>query len=553
MKNTLKLASLIFLFSISSCNLFELDEHLENPNEVGVSNLDVNLLMNQIQLDFGDFVAEANEPTMRITRQLAMTGGDQYSTAFQAQTFNTLWSRAYHDVLVQIQTLLDKTDGTGLTVHSGSARVLEAYTYLILTDLFGNVPFGEALDGAAGNFNPKADGGADVYRGCIALLDEAIALFGQANTATLSRDIYYGGAKAKWLALANTLKLRAYMNLRLTDSSAKGQIETLLAADLIDTDAEEFTYKYGTSDSPVRSRHPLYLDMYQPVAGAADNYIGTYFMRQAYNGKGVEDPRWRYCFFRQVGSIAKALQDEPDAVPCTIQPRPGHYQPTDDFCSFDPGFFGRDHGDATGTPPDSRAKTCVGVYPSGGSADLNNGDATFQKITQSGQGANGGGIQPIWMASFTDFLKAEAAITLKTPGDAGALMLSGVAKSIARVRAFATTKAQTLTAGLEPSEAAYTAEVTARWTAAADDAAKLAVTSREFYLATWGNGMEAYNLYRRTGLPGDMQPALQSGVGNFLYSLIYPAYFTNLNSTGVQKDATQINKVFWDNNGDICR
>ena len=121
-------------------------------------------------------------------------------------------------------------------------------------------------------------------------------------------------------------------------------------------------------------------------------------------------------------------------------------------------------------------------------------------------------------------------------------------------RAFAASKAQALTAGLEPSEAAYTAALTALWTAAgADKDMQLAVASKEFYIATWGNGIEAYNLYRRTGKPGDMQHTLAANPGAFVYSLIYPAYFVNLNSSGVQKTATAVNRVFWDNNTFLLR
>lgn len=551
MKNISKILLLAFVFAVSSCDsLTDLDANLENPNEVGLSNLDPNLLMNQVQLDFADFVAESNIPGMELSRMMSLTGGDVYQRAYQAQDHNDIWNRAYQDVLVQIETLLGKTDEAGLYVHSGAARVMKAYIALTLVDLFGDVPYSQALKGPDGNFNPATDGGRSIYDDAIATLDQAITDLGRTPAAGLSRDVYYGGSAAKWIAAANTLKLKAYMNLRLTDAGAKAKIEELLGKDLIDTDAEEFTYKYGTSDIPARSRHPQYRDMYKPQAGDADTYIGNYFMLAAYKQKDVEDPRWRYYFYRQVGSINKAIEDDPESIPCLISPRPSHYGPDQAWCAFDPGFFGRDHGNSDGVPPDTRAKTCVGVYPCGGRVDVNNGDDNYQVVTQQGQGGNGAGIQPIWMASFTEFLKAEAALTLGTTGDAKALMLSAIGKSVKRVRDFATAKGQVLPAGVEPSETDYLAAVDAAYSAAASDDARLDVMMKEFYITLWGNGIEGYNLYRRTGKPGDIQPMRAASPGNFLRSLLYPADFVNLNSSTQQKSNTGINKVFWDNNPD---
>lgn len=551
MNKLLKILPLSLLLFLGSCGLTELEEQLDNPNNVSVEDLDINLLSNKIQADFGDFITQVNEDAMQLCRMLALTGGDSYDVAYQSTDHNDIWERAYQDVLIQIETLLPFTDEAGFTVHSGSARVLKAYVMMSLVDLFGDVPYSEALLGV-GNFNPKPDDGSVIYKEAISILDRAISDLGTAPAAGATlRDIYYDGDATKWIALANTLKLKAQLNLSLTEgASATSAIESLLGADLIDTDDEEFTYKFGTSDIPSVSRHPLYLDMYQPVAGSAANYINNYYMLISYQQKGVEDPRWRYYYYRQVGSIDAALNDEPESIPCVISPRPSHYGPDQAWCAFDPGFFGRDHGNSDGIPPDNRAKTCVGVYPSGGRVDLNDGDPDFQVVTQQGQGANGGGIHPIWMANFTDFLKAEAALMLGTSGDDAALLEEGVRKSIARTHSFGAEKGQTVPADLIASTDDYVAKVNELYANASTTDAKLDVMMKEYLIALWGNGIEGYNMYRRTGKPSDMQPMRAANPGNFLYSLIYPADFVSLNSSATQKDATAVNKVFWDNNPD---
>ncbi|MEO6454953.1 MAG: hypothetical protein ABIN97_12805, partial [Ginsengibacter sp.] len=78
---------------------------------------------------------------------------------------------------------------------------------------------------------------------------------------------------------------------------------------------------------------------------------------------------------------------------------------------------------------------------------------------------------------------------------------------------------------------------------------KLNVIMKEWYLASWGNGVEPYNFYRRTGKPDNLQLALNPTPGSFIRSFFYPAVYANLNNTATQKATTGV-KVFWDTNPD---
>jgi hypothetical protein len=179
--------------------------------------------------------------------------------------------------------------------------------------------------------------------------------------------------------------------------------------------------------------------------------------------------------------------------------------------------------------------------------DTNTSNANYFAPTQQGQGANGAGIEPIWMASFTDFLLAEAALELSTTGEPRDLLISGVRKSINRVRSWSNSKGQTLAAGVEPSQAIYEAIIGANYDAANNNTERLDIIAKEYYIALWGNGVEAYNLYRRTGMPLNMQPTRAINGGSFYRSFTYPADFINLNGSTEQKANPKV-QVFWDNN-----
>ena len=423
MKNTFKKIGLLFsLLAFSyACNL---DGDLVNPNEVSVSGADPNLIMNAIQLDFADFFSYASgnsvDPSQtafgpdRLMRMRAMTTGYRYQTAGQAQFLNNVWEWAYAKVLVNIETLIPLAEEKNLTTHIAVAKILRAYVYLTLVDLFGDVPQSEALAGPDGNFNPVADGGESVYAFALTSLDEARAQLAKTGTdagAALARDPYYAGDRAKWNALANTLELKAWLNLSMIASrasEANGKIASLLTADLIDTEAENFIYKYSIETVPY-SRHPTYRQYYQPGKASAAGYVCNSYLAELFYQKGIEDPRWRYYFYRQVGSIAKAFEIDPKSLGCTEGAIPAHYASGGyEFCTFEPGFYGRDHGDASGTPPDSPVITCAGSYPAGGKSDVTSTvNENFASATQQGDGGNGAGIEPIFMSFFTDYMIAE--------------------------------------------------------------------------------------------------------------------------------------------------
>ncbi len=109
--------------------------------------------------------------------------------------------------------------------------------------------------------------------------------------------------------------------------------------------------------------------------------------------------------------------------------------------------------------------------------------------------------------------------------------------------------ASAVVASFKPSQAdvdAYVAEVLSLYDAATTNDAKLDVVMREYQIATWGNALEMYNAYRRTGKPSVMQPTLELNPGDFPRSMFYPAVYVNRNAKAVQHDLKT--QVFWDKN-----
>jgi len=143
---------------------------------------------------------------------------------------------------------------------------------------------------------------------------------------------------------------------------------------------------------------------------------------------------------------------------------------------------------------------------------------------------------------------------LGTTGNPKTLLLSGIKKHMDYVRAFAVAGAEGATITAFESTTAFNGKVTnyqnyvgGQYDAATTADARMNVVGREYWLSLYGNGMEAFNLYRRTGKPSRMQPGLEAITGPFVRSFLYPNNYMVTNTKAVQKQnlATQ---VFWDKN-----
>jgi hypothetical protein len=535
--------SIIALFTImvSSCEL----DLLDNPNAVTPNNIDVNFLLSNIQTSFSGHFNNVSDPGMRLTRMLNQ-GSAIYENAVGPGNFNGTWTTAYAGILNDVKTIIPIAEKSELFVHAGIARTIRAYVSSSLVDGFGDVPYTDALN--AENFTPKADGGASIYTAAIADLDKAVENFNATSKGAASGDLMYGGSTDSWIRIANTIKLKLLLNRRLIDKAGStSAINALIAGNrLVSTAGQNFVWRFGSNLTNPDTRHPRYAGQYLPTGGG--DYQSNSYMGALHNDKSSPDPRIRYYFYRPVIVNSRDV----NAIRCITNERPAHYRASDVFCyPTSVGYWGRDHLSNEGIPPDNLLRTAWGVYPAGGLYDNN-----AARGVSLGAGAGGAGIHPIMMRSFVDFMLAESALTLGTTGDPKALLKSAIEKSMADVRALATgsTEASKITAfeadqkiDWAKSVEAYVTEVLARYDEATTDAAKMNIIGTEYWLALHGNGVEAYNLYRRTGTPNNQQPALEANPGGFARSYFYPLVYITRNSNAKQKANVTL-PVFWDNN-----
>jgi len=569
MKKIFALVTLVLFVGLVACE--KLDENLENPSEVNPSNAQINDLYNNVQLTMASMMNGVWYYPASLVRMTANTSSYQYLNASNPSSFNGIWNTVYQVLWPDIDAVISLAEAQGSDIHIANVKIMKAYSMMVMVDVFGDIPYTESLQGI-GIISPSADQGTAIYNAAVDLLNEAITILESETTApTPTYDNFYNGDKSKWATLAKTLKFRAAVTTRLVNpTESAGVINALVSAgDLIDSSVEDFQFSYGTTRENPNSRHPRYNNSYETTDG---DYMSNYYMwllraeKEDGSGNPIIDPRIRYYFYRQVED-ASALDDSEYSCHFSNTPdqsqKPAWYTAIDSRMPYcvayeGDGYLGRDHLNSEGIPPDGPLRTIYGLYPFGGLFDEN----SFDDQQQSGQtGAKGRGIWPIMLASYTDFMRAEAALTIGTTDNARGLLESGVRKSITKVMGFESRDAATFSKQINqrgvlisvkdafvPDDAdvdAYINHVLSLYDAAATDTERLNVVMKEYYIALWGNGIEAYNMYRRTGMPLNMAPALESTPGAFMRSFFLPADHVLRNQNAVQRQITD--GVFWDN------
>ena len=145
-----------------------------------------------------------------LSRNIYSNEGDNYglSPAF----YNNNWKAFFNDGLVNYQRIvtLSQPGGTYANAnYEGIGMVMRSWTFSVLTDLYGPIPYTEALRGTADEpiYSPAYDSMDKVYAGVLADLKRANEKLDPKGPA-VSGDILYNGDITKWKKFANSLRLR---------------------------------------------------------------------------------------------------------------------------------------------------------------------------------------------------------------------------------------------------------------------------------------------------------------------------------------------------------
>lgn len=294
------LFQLILVAALSfSCSNGILDEIDTDPNTP--TDVPVNLLLPQVEINMvNDIFAGAS--ARYITTYVEHTANVHLNPMLPEDTNTALWNKSY-DIMMDLQIIIEKGSANGSWAHVGIAKVIYAFVLGNLTDIFGDVPYTEALKGSD-NRNPKYDSQEEIYDSLFALLDDAIADFQKTEVAKPgSNDLLLKGNKDMWKKVAYGLKAR-YLN-RLSNIDATGSATNVLEAlkNSFASSGEGLIFSDYTDGSTNTNPFSIY-EQKQKTYAASVTILGV---MNSFNSAGYSDPRAARWFNKISGQFVGAL------------------------------------------------------------------------------------------------------------------------------------------------------------------------------------------------------------------------------------------------------
>jgi Starch-binding associating with outer membrane len=184
------------------------------------------------------------------------------------------WTRMYRDVLNDLKrsseiVSANTTLAAGVKTNQlAIVDIMQVYTYDVLVNTFGDVPYSEALD--PDNLFPKYDDAKTIYTDLLKRLADDISKLNAASGGfSATEDLVYGGSVAKWIKFANSLQIKMGMTIADVDNTAAKAAVEAADAKAMTTAEDNAAVKYLTA-SP--NTNPVYTDI---VLGGRSDYIAA--------------------------------------------------------------------------------------------------------------------------------------------------------------------------------------------------------------------------------------------------------------------------------------
>ena len=247
------------------------------------------------------FICQALTATSRTTR-------DGCSAQWEATT--SMCTTPYQVFFVgagpNLNDMYDKAMAQGAYQYAGAARLLRAYGFALMADMYGEMPYTEAM---GASLTPRYDDGKTIYLGIISEIEEAIELFGRQSAEGApelsAADSWNGGDVAKWTKMAYLLKARLlnHMSKKAQGDYKEGLydpdeilacLDNAMQSNADNTIISHYDINENTSDvliaDPVQTC-PLFDSA--GMGGGATTRPTQWLVEilTDFNGIGVEDPR----------------------------------------------------------------------------------------------------------------------------------------------------------------------------------------------------------------------------------------------------------------------
>lgn len=202
---------------MTSCESFleeEINTDPNNPYEVPVNAMLPSITLNITSVTGGSFSRFNSLLTQQIEGVARQWSSFNNYSGLTPNRFDFVWTTMYDDILYEIDLMLAQSEERGLNHYTAVGQVLKAYSLMMMTDVWGDIPYtemGQGLD----LLNPKFDDQETViYPEIFSLLNKALANFALEAGPIVpgNDDIFYGGNIDNWIKATYAIRARAYIH-----------------------------------------------------------------------------------------------------------------------------------------------------------------------------------------------------------------------------------------------------------------------------------------------------------------------------------------------------
>ena len=452
----------LLLISFASCKKFlDVNTTPNNPTAVPPATL---LPTTTIGLAFANS-NDLNRATSALVQHIAgvanqTAGYDVYNLD---GSFDNQWNGEIYGVtLSDLQILIDQYATTS-PAYSGIAKLEMAYVFSLATDLWGDVPYSQAAQGLKYPA-PRFDKQEDIYQGNAALgitslfdlVKSGLADLAKTSNVLLpgSDDIVYKGDLTKWTRMGNTLLLKFALQVSNRNPAlAISTIQSIITGNnFINSNTLDFEVPFGAS---VGNQNSIFT--FNNVNRTGDQMLSARLL-----------------------TLSRSLNDTIRLSKFFTKTRTSAANPFS-FVAFDNG--------ATSAVPALAIRSKYNAYLTGA---IGGGDSAAGNVNVGvpPPGSTGGAAPIRILTNFqVQFILAEAALVLGTTGVANTYYQAGITASMQKV-------------GMTPAEITNyfaTNPTVVTLSGTIEQQRQQIITQK--YIAWIGNGIEAFNDFRRTGYP----------------------------------------------------
>lgn len=204
------------VLSTASCKKSFFTDYNKNPN--APDSVPPNLLLSNVEASLaytqgGDISRFTSLFTQQVMGAAAQSQ-QYYNYILNPGTFDNLWPDYYTSVLNNNDTLMHLSDRKGYNMYSGISRILMAYSLQMGVDLWGDLPYSQAMKGD-NNLKPAYDKAQDLYDTIVSLVNIGAGYIDNPDPGLITPgvdDHLYGGDGKKWKNFGHAILARLYIH-----------------------------------------------------------------------------------------------------------------------------------------------------------------------------------------------------------------------------------------------------------------------------------------------------------------------------------------------------